>query len=380
MKLKILPIGVILIIFLNGFVASATVKDNNIDGQIEESMEYGHFPAVVACIIKNNEIVWSEAYGYSRYYLRKEATINTVFPIASVTKSVTAVAVMQLNETGLIDLDTDVSEYLGFDLKNPKHPEVNITCRMLLAHQSSLKDTILNYHIFNRLLFRPEIWLNFYVRNPKIWHDYAPGEDVCYATLGNIILGVIIEKASKQPYEDYVQEHILDPLQMKNSSFYYSFYSRDELAGFYVWQTGIYFKFPYIQAKKIEFPGGGLISTLEDLSHFLIMHLNNGVYDGVRILEESSVEEMHRVQYPGFYDDGFLHGFGWYSNGSIGGHGGRSVGAGAEMKMRDTDNVGVIFFWNQYPWVKWCFHSVPTEIDQAIASIQNSLFEKADEL
>ena len=128
MKLKILPIGVILIIFLNVFVASATVKDNNIDDRIEEAMEYGHFPAVVACIIKNNEIVWSEAYGYSRYYLRKEATINTAFPIASITKSVTAVAVMQLNETGLIDLDTDVSEYLGFDLKNPKHPGANITC------------------------------------------------------------------------------------------------------------------------------------------------------------------------------------------------------------------------------------------------------------
>ena len=143
---------------------------------------------------------------------------------------------------------------------------------------------------------------------------------------------------------------------------------------------GTYLRFPYIQAKKIEFPGGGLISTIEDLSHFLIMHLNNGVYDGVKILEESSVEEMHRVQYPESYDGGPMHGFGWYSNGTIGGHGGRAGGAGAEMKMRDTDNVGIIFFWNQYPWVKWYFNSVPEEIKQAIVSIRNSLFEKADEL
>ncbi|MCK4365069.1 MAG: beta-lactamase family protein [Thermoplasmatales archaeon] len=354
--------------------------NTDIDSQIEELMEYGHFPVVVACIIKNNEIVWSEAYGYSRYYLKKEATIDAVFPIGSVTKSVNAVAVMQLNEKGLIDLDNDVSEYLGFDLKNPKHPDVNITCRMLLAHQSSLKDTILNYYFFNKLVIRPENWLKFYVKNSKRWYDYAPGEEVCYATLGNNILGVIIEKVSKQSFEDYVQEHIFDPLQMENTSFYFSRYDSDKLAGLYVWKKGIYFRMPHRQYKKIEFAGGGALSTIEDVSHFLIMHLNGGVYNGTRILSEESVEEMHRVQYPGSYDDGFLHGFGWYSKGSIGGHGGRFHGAGTEMKMRYTDKTGVIFFWNQYPFEKWYFKSVPSKITQTIAAIGNSLFEKADEL
>lgn len=381
-------LGIVILFVLGNFVPiiSGNICDatdivaDDFDSKIEDLMEYGHFPSVVACIIKNNTIAWSEAYGYSKYYIKKEATVDTVFPIASITKSVTAVAIMQLNETGQIGLDDDVNDYLDFDLKNPNYPTIPITFRMLLAHQSSLIDTIKNFYFFSMCFLNPEFWLRFYVKNPKIWYDYTPGEDVCYATLGNIILGYILEKVTGQTYEDYCQEHIFDPLQMKNSSFYFSFFDKGELSGFHVWRNGFYIPVPHIQMKSVTFSGGGLISTLSDLSHFLLMHINGGVYDGVRILSEESVEEMHRAQYPGSYDGGFLHGFGWYSNNSIGGHGGRYHGAGAEMKMRDTDNAGVIFFWNQFSFFDWCDKNVLPEINKAIVGIEKVLFEKADEL
>ena len=100
-------------------------------------MSFTHIPSLSACIIKNDTIVWSKAFGWSDIYNLKKAKSDTIYRVASITKTFTATALMQLYEQGLFDLDDNVSEYLPFDLKNPKYPECNITFRMLLAHQSS---------------------------------------------------------------------------------------------------------------------------------------------------------------------------------------------------------------------------------------------------
>lgn len=378
---------------LQNFVQSKNIVDDDFDSKIEEIMKEGHMPSLVACIVKNNSTVWSKGYGYYDYYLKKPTSVDIVYPIASITKSVTATAIMQIveNKSYNVNLDDNVSKYLPFDLKNPKYPTVNITFRMLLAHQSSLGDSTIRFSllfIFLKIPFNFNSLKNYFVKgglfyNSKVWNDYPPGKGVCYTTQGIDLLGLIIENITHQSYSDYCQEYIFKPLKMYKTSFYFSDYSKNQLASLYIWRSGFYHKVLFIQPSNLA--GGGLKSTISDFSHYLIMHTSGGVYDGVRILSEESVEEMHRAQYPGYYDDAvFLHGLGWYQrildNETIGGHGGNWNGARTEMKMRYSDHVGILYFWNQNSFIRMQLKQTRPEEKKAQQEIAKALFEKADEL
>ena len=295
------------------------------------------------------------------------------------------------NKSYDVDLDDNVSEYLPFDLKNPKYPEDNITFRMLLAHQSSLNDTTLRFIFLFTILkipFNLYTYKNYLVKGglfykSEVWNDYRPGEGICYTTQGFDVLGFLIEHITNQSYSDYCQEHIFKPLKMYNTSFYFSNYNIEQLARLYIWVAGFYFKLPYFQLSDLA--GGALKTCVSDFSHFLIMHTSDGIYDDVRILSEESVEEMHSVQYPGYYDDKiFLHGLGWYQttldNETYGGHGGNYEGARAEMRMRYSDKVGILYFWNQNSFVLMQLKKMRPEEREASKNIAKVLFEKADEL
>lgn len=352
-------------------------------------MKKGHMPSLVACIVKNHTMVRSYAYGYYKFYREENTTEDIIYPIGSVTKSFTATVIMQLNETGIIGLDDNVSKYLNFDLKNPKYPNVNITFRMLLAHQSSLSDVGNRFSFYFGYLNYSRDNLNEYflpngsIYSSKVWKDYPPGENVCYSTVGFEIIGYIIEQITEQSLEDYYKENIFEPLNMMNTSFYFSNFDKNRIIVPYTWIAGIYFPLPRI--KEVIFAGGGLKTTVLDLSHYLIMHTNGGVYNGVRILKEESVAEMHRIQYQDSPDGNVVHGLGWYSSNTsgeeYGGHMGGAIGAQASMILRYSDNVGIIFLWNQNPPIlKFVLDIWREEEDDARRQIGKALFEKADEL
>ncbi|MFW6173838.1 MAG: serine hydrolase domain-containing protein, partial [Elusimicrobiota bacterium] len=281
---------------ISGIVANTSnvsiINTDDFDSEIEEIMKKGHMPSLVACIIKDNITAWSKGYGYYDYYNKKKTTVNIVYPIASITKSVTATAIMQIieNESYDIELDDNVSEYLPFELKNPKYPEVNITYRMLLAHQSSLSDTTIRF-IFLFMILKIPFNLNTYRHylvegglfyNSKVWNEYRPGEGVCYTIQGTDILRLLIEQITNQSYTDYCQEHIFEPLKMYNTSFYFSDYDKEQLAHLYIWMAGFYFKCPYIQPNT--YTGGALKTTMSDFSHFLIMHTSRAFSKFVSVI------------------------------------------------------------------------------------------------
>jgi len=363
-------------------------QGDDFDEKILAYMKDGHIPSLVACIVKNNTTAWSHAYGKYRYYQNKTASLDIIYPIGCITKSFIATAIMQLNETGLIGLDDNVSEYLNFDLKNPNYSKVNITFRMLLAHQSSLADP---YHRFVFYFF----WLHYpmdkfrdyfvpggSIYSEKVWNDYPPGQGVCYCGAGFGILGYIIEKISGQTLEDYFQDNIFGPLNMTNTSFYFKTFDKNRICGLYFWLANIYVPLP-IREYGLPAPSG-IKSTGEDMSHFLIMHASGGVYNNTRILKEESVEEMHRIQYPDFMDKNVSYGFGWcnfnISGEKYGGHRGGYVGAPALMRLRYSDDVGIIMLWNQNSYLLQSIGLSRPEEEAALKQIVEALFEKADEL
>jgi CubicO group peptidase (beta-lactamase class C family) len=223
-------IGIFIVTLLITPITLATIgeqkeEDNSslgfddFDDEINRLMRKGHMPSLTLCYIKNDEIVFSNAYGLSDMEHNTEATADSIYMVASISKTFVATALMQLYEQDLFDLDDDVNDYLPFEVRNPNFPDDPITFRMLLAHQSSyvcryvesifapfeplvytgtLKEglqwgifgLIHLYDIFSGFYNEERaIWIeevmsqdgSFY--HPEHWGNYPPGEDFYYSNV-----------------------------------------------------------------------------------------------------------------------------------------------------------------------------------------------------
>jgi CubicO group peptidase (beta-lactamase class C family) len=334
-------------------------SNNDINETIEELMIEGHMPSLSACVIKHDHVVWAQSYGYANLQTRRKATLNTVYLAGSVSKTITSTALLQLYEHGYFDLDDDVNEYLPFSLRNPQHPDIPITFRMLLAHHSSLSHDFLGLFVLFSLFNLPQEYLAEYLQpggtlyNPRMWNSEIPGEYPCYSSVGFEILGYLVELLSNQSLEQYCQEHIFQPLEMKNTSFEVQNFSNDQLAKPYIWFLHRYLPLPNYVDKNAA--SGGLRTTIHDLSHFLIAHMNNGTYKDIRILENDTINLMHTIQYPDSINSSYRqYGLGWFvfedleGNYRREGHTGTILGGVTFMFWHPEDQAGIIFFINQY--------------------------------
>ena len=375
---KILSL-LIIFIFLGTSIVPATggnveaktssYDDSIFDKKIELLMKMAHMPSLSACIIKDDEIIWYKGYGL--YDGKSTPDEHTMYLIASTTKSITATAIMQLYDKGFFDLDDDVSGYLPFSLRNPNHPNTPITFRMILAHQSSLPGPGGSGSIGNKFWGRidPDLpALGPYIKqrldpnndsyNPDIWRNKPPGTEFSYSNLGYILLGYLVECISKESFDRYCKKHIFEPLDMMNTSFNISDLSIKNIAVPYIWYK---LSFPNIRVWAPQphstgpmYPAGGLRTSASDLSHYLIAHMNGGIYKGVRILNESTAKMMHTIQYPeniGYPIEG-KYGMGFFIKESffkptIISHGGDVIGCHSNMMFLPSENIGIIYFTNR---------------------------------
>ena len=231
----------------------ATVNNfDDFDEEIMDLMEKACFPSLYACIIKNNTIVWSKGYGFYDIKNKKEPKNDTIYLAGSISKTVTATAIMQLWEKGLFDLDDDVNQYLPYSLRNPNFPDVPITIRMLLSHQSSLSRLYIGLFILFSVLRIPIEKLPEYllpggrIYNPLSWMDFPPGENLTYSCLGYEVLGTLVEYFSNQSYVDYCTEHIFQPLKMYNTSFLPGDLDKERMAKPYVHFINRYIPLPHL--------------------------------------------------------------------------------------------------------------------------------------
>lgn len=361
------------IVTSNTLPAIEKYQTDKIDNLIEFIMEKSHFPSISASIIKNDEIIWSKGYGYSDLENRTTATDNTIYKIASVTKTITGTALMQLYDKGFFELDDDVNYYLPFFLRNPNFPDIPITYRMLLSHTSSLLDSWkyysnVNMYDYNGPPFQgyPSPWIENYVLpngsnySPMVWNsEFSPGTIASYASINFDIIAYLIEVISGDEFHDYCRKNIFIPLDMESTSFCIQDFDIKNLAVPYVWD-GVNNHVRKKPMVYIHFPAGGLFSNSLDLSHFMIAHINNGKYNGTELLSESTINLMHQIQTP---ENQMLYGLAWdFLSRSIwtdsgrnyflrtvySGHGGaHSNGATAEMYMKLNGlNTAVIILIN----------------------------------
>lgn len=363
-------------------------NDSSFDRLITILLKIGHYPSMSACIIKNATVVWVKGYGLYDIEQHKQATEHTIYVVASITKTITSTALMQLYEQGYFQLDDDVNKYLPFNLRNPNFPNDPITIRMILSHSSSLNTDPISYHWLNYshsppIPWYPNPWLEEYLLpsgsfyTPEIWDTkYQPGDYMQYANINFDLVAYLVQLFSGQPFHEYCNDHIFTPLAMTHTGFRLPDLPIDDVAIPYLFQNRTYEKLPYYQL--LHYPIGGLMTTVDDFSHFLIAHMNHGVYNGTRILQNETVTLMHTIQPPGNIYYNFHYGFGWMIvETPIGknvyvGHSGDIPGTHTRMFMDQSDNTGIICFFNS---------DRSTSMKKFVSiMIQNLLFAKAEHL
>ena len=257
-----------------------------LDGYMPYALATGDIAGAVVAVVKDGQIVTERGFGYSDVENKKPVDPKlTLFRPGSVSKLFTWTAVMQLVEQGKLDLDTDVNKYLDFQI--PPRDGKPITLRNIMTHTAGFEEAIKyiitedpNGPSFEELVKR---WTPTRV--------FDAGTTPAYSNYATSLAGYIVERVSGEPFFDYIDKHIFVPLDMKHSTF------RQPLPNDMVplMSNG------YIQAsqppKKFEIvgpaPAGSLSSPGEDMAHFMIAHLQNGEYNGNRILKEETAKQMH---------------------------------------------------------------------------------------
>lgn len=361
-------------------------SDFLLNAYIRTLMRLAHKPSLATCIIYDDSVVWSHAYGYYDIENKKEATTQTLYLQASVSKTITATALMQLYEQGLFDLDDDINEYLPFSLRNPNHPDIPITIKMILSHRSSLADDNLYWICLSYLPGDPDVqgfpypWLQEYLTpygsaySSSTWSMDKPGERYYYANIGFSLVAYLVEILSHQDFNDYCKQHIFQPLQMNTTGFRLRDVDIDNIAVPYEYKDGGYFRHPHYGI-HVLYPAITLRTSIEDYSHFIIAHMNGGAWNGIRILNESTVELMHTAHFsPG---DTYNYGLGWQVTNKplqkTYGHSGGYVGALDLITIVPTDNTAVLLFSNALDSE---LHSTRMEW-KAFNAINTALFHKA---
>lgn len=279
-----------------------------ITARMQQFVEEGQIAGAVTLVAKDGKIVHLSAAGHADVEAKRPMQTDTMFAIASMTKPVTATAVMILQDEGKLCVEDAVSKYIPEFRKvklNGKPSAREITIRDLMTHTSGIGGSQQNQGTLDETVRQlAEQPLRF---EPGSKWQYSPGLTVC---------GRVIEVAAGKPYEEFLAERIFQPLKMNDTTFFPSEAQRARLAKIYRpgpekgtlapaahWLTEL-------GPKRTPNPSGGLFSTATDMSRFYQMILNGGQLDGTRVVSEKAVGEMTRVQTPEL-TTGFTPGNGW---------------------------------------------------------------------
>ncbi len=254
----------------------------------------GHAGSSVS-IVKGNDIVWSKGFGYSDIRNDRKATPETVYGCASVTKLVVTTGFLQLMEQGKFSLDDKVNEHLDVKIKDIKGEEP--TVRDLLTHYTGMPIRVPPLHLLGEAPMDTRKYIGEAARMVR-----PRGEEWAYCNTSFTIVGHLIQTFTGAPYDEYVKEHVLKPLEMTSSDFEISPIVEALLAQGYKRGGGPEKPFipcvRYYLGMKPADAAGSLYSTVLDLAKFVSMNMNRGTYHGKRLLKEETIAEMYRLQAP----------------------------------------------------------------------------------
>jgi CubicO group peptidase (beta-lactamase class C family) len=333
---------------------------------IVQKLAASNLPGLSLAVVEGGDIAYRRAFGYRDLEAGKAATPETLYGIGSVTKSFTCLALMQLQEQGLLSIDDELDDYVELGIKPHGEP---LRLRHLMSHTSGIPALAYAEAVIRRgtgaadkrLPIADVDDLLAFMEEADEWVETAPGERWFYLNEGYVLLGAVIERVSGQSYNDYVVDNILEPLGMERSIFSKEQFDQDPDAAVpYVVDSDKNCLPREYQFGKIT-SDGGLISSVEDMARYILMYLNGGVLEGARLVEESSLEEMMEPRVktpalaPGLFGEKLthtreycygLHTIGDFFGRTVVGHGGSVLIATAQMAFIPEENIGIMLLAN----------------------------------
>ena len=336
---------------------------------VRGEMAAQRIPGLALGITENDRITYLRGFGKADDSGRP-VTPKTPFIIGSLSKSFTALAIMQLVEAGKIELDAPVRRYLPWFRVADEAASAGMTVRQLLNHTSGLSTK--TGRTFQGNSDISDGALEKTVRKLSSVRPTSPvGRTYQYSTVNYAVLGLIVQTVAGRSYESYVQTQIFDPLQMRGSFTSAAAAERHGLA------TGYHYWFGRPRAADLPYnrglvPAGYLISDAEDMSHYLIAQLNNGRYRSEPVLSAEGVDELHRpaVQTPGTATS---YGMGWFV-GPINGipaihHQGETFDFHANAVLVPGSRTGIIVLINGENSIDLFLNSRMGTISEGVASL-----------
>lgn len=302
---------------------------------IKRMLEAKQFPSVAVAVVKDGKIVWEEGFGWANVERKIVATAHTPYSLASVTKPITATAIMTLDKAGKLNLDAPIEQYLGnLRLKGYAGPSEGVTARRIMAHSAGLP-----------------VYGGFYLNGDKPADAeqtiqrhgivvFPPNTRFEYSNIGMKILDAAIEQVSGQSYGDYLRQHVFLPLGM----------TRSAVGHHKSWAAKAAVR--YEKGKPMPFyltdhPGSGDVwSSAHDMALFLAFHMGTPLPNQRQILSREVVMEMQRpVSAPSA-----TIGANWFVN-KRGGitriwHGGGQPGVSASVDFFPDQKLGIVLLTN----------------------------------
>jgi CubicO group peptidase (beta-lactamase class C family) len=318
-----------------------------VDEVVEAQLRAFHLPGAAVAVVRRGEVLHSRGYGYADVAAGRRFDSRTVFRTASVSKLFTSVAVMQLVEQGLIDLDADVSTYV--DITVPSAFPTPVTMRHLLTHTAGFDDRVLGTSASRHRLEDVVRVRDFLTSRDAAPQVRPPGMLISYSNHGMALAGYVVERISGKSFEDYIDERIHRPLGMTRSTFHEAIPAElaADRARAYLHRRGLH------EALPITFenagPAGSQYSTADDIARFLLMNLGGGSLDGARVLEPGTLRQMHATAFthhpllPG-WTLGFTE-YHWEGYRLVG-HGGDLPGYHNQLILLPDAGVGVFVHFN----------------------------------
>ena len=314
------------------------------DGLVPYMLKRNDIAGGVVAVVKDGQLIFAQGYGYANVAKRTPVIPDqTLFRVGSTSKLFTWTAVMQQVAAGKIDLDRNVNDYLDF--KIPDKYGKPITVRDLMTMTPGFAETI-----HNLMVATPEqlVPLHQYLVDHMPPRIFSPGEVVAYSNYGATLAGYIVQRVSGEPFDTYIENHILKPLGMMHSTFAQPLPAalRGDLATGYITATGeTIVPFEPVQS----WPAGSLASSATDMAKFMMAQLQDGQFNGASILPVATAKLMHSSQSrmaPGMngYDLGFYQ---EDRNGlQIIGHGGDTIAFHSDLHLLLDKNVGIFMSFN----------------------------------
>ncbi len=325
-----------------GHEMTATDVAAFLDGMVPVLLEREDIAGAVLLVVKDGKVLFTKGYGYAD--VAKKTPVSpegTLFRPGSISKLFTWTAVMQQVEQGRLDLDRDVNEYLDFKL--PAAQGRPITLRNIMTHTPGFEESIQELFVKDEKGLTP---LGDYLQAHLPQRVFAPGTTPAYSNYATTLAGYIVQRVSGQSFDDYIDQHVLQPLGMAHTTF------RQPLPEALKPMMSSGYTVASQPAKEFEFveaaPAGSSAVTATDIARFMIAHLQDGQFENTQILRPATARLMHTCQFQphpamngmalGFYEE--------TRNGHrIIGHGGDTQYFHSDLHLIPDVNVG--FFISQ---------------------------------